>query len=405
MKRNKKKKLDSKILKLVDKSSTKLNFEEISNKLKLTTKKEQKVLKKKLRNLKERGELSTNQSKYRSEKKDENKIKTGYLEIVRSGTGFLITPKEEKDIKINRGKLLNALHNDLVKVRVINKNGKKSGEVIEIKKRDKSTYPVIIDEKNKIILKSGGRNVECILKNNKEIEKIKGKRLTINIDKWKPNESKPVVIINQILGDIGDINTEIRNIIIENKITNTFPKEVIKEVNQIKEKNEKKGTREDYTKPLTFTIDPDSAKDFDDALSFKEKEKDFYEIGVHIADVSSYVKAETELDKEAKKRGTSVYLANKVVPMLPEKLSNVICSLEPNKKKKAFSLIFLIDKEGRILKERATKTTIFSDYRFTYSEVQAIIENDKEATNKNKEFEKPIKKLHEISKKINYTSG
>jgi exoribonuclease R len=157
-------------------------------------------------------------SNYSSSKKNGNVIKTGYLEIVRSGTGFLITSEEEKDIKINRRKLLNALHNDLVKVRVINKNGKKSGEVIEIKKRDKSTYPVIIDEKNKIILKSGGRNVECILKNNKEIEKIKGKRLTINIDKWNPNESKPVVIINQILGDIGDINTEIRNIIIENKI-------------------------------------------------------------------------------------------------------------------------------------------------------------------------------------------
>ena len=400
MKRKLKKKIDGKILKILNSSSAKVDFKEISDKLKLTTKKDLKVLKMKLRNLKERGKLSTKLSKYSSEQKDENKIKTGYLEIVRSGTGFLITPEDEKDIKINRKKLLNALHNDLVKVRWIIKNGIKSGEIIEVEKRDKTVYPVIIDDKNKVILKSGGRNVECILKNKNEYDKIKGKRVTIHIEKWRPNESKPHVVINQILGDVGDMNTEIRNIIIENKITNIFPKEVTREVNKIKEKNEKEEKREDYTKPLTFTIDPDTAKDFDDAISFKELENDFFEIGVHIADVSSYVKPDTELDKEAKKRGTSVYLANKVVPMLPEKLSNVICSLEPKKKKKAFSLIFIIDKEGRILKERATKTTIFSDYRFTYSEVQAVIEDEKEAINKNKEIEIPIKKLHEISKKI-----
>ena len=400
MKRKLKKKIDGKILKILNSSSAKVDFKEISDKLKLTTKKDLKVLKKKLRNLKERGKLSTKLSKYSSEKKDENMIKTGYLEIVRSGTGFLITPEDEKDIKINRKKLLNALHNDLVKVRWIIKNGIKSGEIIEVEKRDKTVYPVIIDDKNKVILKSGGRNVECILKNKKEYDKIKGKRVTIHIDKWRPNESKPLVVINQILGDVGDMNTEIRNIIIENKIKNIFPKEVTKEVDKIKEKNEKEEKREDYTKPLTFTIDPDTAKDFDDAISFKELENDFFEIGVHIADVSSYVKPDTELDKEAKKRGTSVYLANKVVPMLPEKLSNVICSLEPKKKKKAFSLIFIIDNEGRIIKERATKTTIFSDYRFTYSEVQAVIEDEKETINKNKEIEIPIKKLHEISKKI-----
>ena len=400
MKRKLKKKIDSKILKILDLSSAKVNFKEISDKLKLNKKKDLKVLKKKLRNLKERGKLSHKLNNYSSAKKDKNKIKKGYLEIVRSGTGFLITPEDEKDIKINRRNLLNALHNDLVKVRLINKNGKISGEIIEVEKRDKTIYPVIIDDKNKVTLKSGGRKVKCILKNKKEYDKIKGKRVTISIDKWRSNESKPIVVINQILGDIGDINTEIKNIIIENKIKNIFPKEVIKEVNQINEKKEKGGIREDYTKPLTFTIDPDSAKDFDDALSFKGLENDLFEIGVHIADVSSYVKEETELDKEAKKRGTSVYLANKVVPMLPEKLSNVICSLEPKKKKKAFSLIFIIDKEGRILKERATKTTIFSDYRLTYSEVQSIIEKDKEAIKKKKELELPIIKLHEISRKI-----
>jgi ribonuclease R/exosome complex exonuclease DIS3/RRP44 len=400
MKRNIKKKLESKIIKILKASPREVNFKEIGDKLNLKTKKELKILKKKLRDLKERRKLSYKLSKYSTKEKVNDEIKTGYLEIVRSGTGFLITPKEEKDIKINRKNLLNALHNDLVKVKLINKNGKISGKIIEVEKRDKTIYSVTIDKNKRIILKSGGRNVECIVKNKKEIEKIKGKRFTINIEKWSPNELKPSVVINQILGDIGNINTEIRNIIIDNKIKNEFPREVVKEVNQIKDIKEKEGIREDYTKPLTFTIDPDSAKDFDDAISFKILENNSFEIGVHIADVSSYVKEDTELDKEAKKRGTSVYLANKVVPMLPEKLSNDICSLEPKKKKKAFSLIFTTDTHGEILKERATRTTIFSDYRFTYSEVQSIIENDSEAIKKHKEFEIPLKKLNEISKEI-----
>ncbi|OUW66931.1 MAG: ribonuclease R [Flavobacteriaceae bacterium TMED200] len=400
MKRKLKNKLDNKIIKILRSSSTKLNFKEITKKLNLKTKKDLKMTKKKLRNLKERGILTFKLSKYSFVKKGYEKIKKGYLEIVRSGTGFLITPEDEKDIKINRKNLLNALHNDLVKVKVINKNGKITGDIIEVEKRDKTIYPVIINEKNKIILKSGGRNVECILKNNNDYEKINNKRFTIKIEKWKPNESKPYVVINEILGDIGEINTEIKSIIIENKIKNVFPKEVIKEVNLIREIKEAEEKREDYSKELTFTIDPDSAKDFDDALSFKELDKEIFEIGVHIADVSSYVKPGTELDKEAKKRGTSVYLANTVVPMLPEKLSNEICSLEPKKKKKTFSVIFRIDKEGNILKERATRSTIYSDCRFTYSDVQSIIEEGKKTNKKYKKFEKPIKKLNEISKKI-----
>ena len=399
MKKKIKKKLDSKILKLL-KTSAQLNFKEISDKLNLSTKKDLKILNKKLRNLKERGKLHSKMSTYGNVRKTNNKIKKGYLDIVRSGTGFLVTSEDEKDIKINRKNLLNALHNDLVKVKVVNKNGKITGEIIEVEKRYKTIYPVVINEKNKIILKSGGRNVECILNNITDYDKIKNKRFTIKIEEWKKNEPRPKVVINEVLGDIGEINTEIKNIIIDNKIKTIFSEEVIKEVNKIEEIKEDKEKREDYTKELTFTIDPDTAKDFDDALSFKEIDKEIFEIGVHIADVSSFVKPGSELDKEAKKRGTSVYLANTVVPMLPEKISNELCSLEPKKNKKAFSLIFRIDKEGNILKERATRTKIYSDYRFTYSEVQSIIEDDKETKNKYKEFEKPIKKLNEISKKI-----
>ena len=242
--------------------------------------------------------------------------------------------------------------------------------------------------------------VECKLKNNYELSKIKGKRFTIEIEKWDPKELKPTVKIKEVLGDIGEINAEIKNIIIDNKIVNIFPKKVLKELKSIKEKKENKEKREDYTKPLTFTIDPDNAKDFDDALSFKILDNNVFEIGVHIADVSSYVKPDTELDKEARKRGTSVYLANKVIPMLPEKLSNEICSLEPKKKKRAFSIIFTIDKKGNVKKERAARTTIYSDYRLTYSDVQNIIEKNKEGKKKYKEIETAIINLNKISKKI-----
>ena len=400
MKKKKKKKLESQILKLIKKSSSKIIFKELGDKLNLNTKKDLKILKKKLRVLKERGKLETKQNSYFSTNDSEINTKLGFLEIVRSGTGFVITPKDEKDIKISRKNLMNALHNDLVVAQVINKNGKETGKIIEIRKRDKKNYPAIIDKKNKIILKSGGRTVECKLKNNYELSKIKGKRFTIEIEKWDPKELKPTVKINEVLGDIGEINAEIKNIIIENKIVNIFPKKVLKELKSIKEKKENKEKREDYTKPLTFTIDPDNAKDFDDALSFKILDNNVFEIGVHIADVSSYVKPDTELDKEARKRGTSVYLANKVIPMLPEKISNEICSLEPKKKKRAFSIIFTIDKKGNVKKERATRTTIYSDYRLTYSDVQNIIENNKEGKKKYKEIETAIINLNKISKKI-----
>ena len=400
MKKKKKKKLENQILKFIKKSSSKISFKELGDKLNLNTKKDLKILRKKLRVLKQRGKLETKKNSYFSTNNSEINTKLGFLEIVRSGMGFVVTSKDEKDIKISRKNLMNALHNDLVVAQVINKNGKETGKIIEVRKRDKKNYPAMIDKKNKIILKSGGRTIECKIKNNYELSKIKGKRFTIEIEKWEPKELKPTVKIKEVLGDIGEINAEIKNIIIDNKIVNIFPNKVLKELKSINEKKENKEKREDYTKPLTFTIDPDNAKDFDDALSFKILDNNVFEIGVHIADVSSYVKPDTELDKEARKRGTSVYLANKVIPMLPKTLSNEICSLEPKKKKRAFSIIFTIDKKGNVLKERATRTTIYSDYRLTYSDVQNIIEKNKEGKKKYKEIETAIINLNKISKKI-----
>ena len=149
MKRKQKKKIESQILKMVNKSSSKVNFKEIGDKLKLTKKKDLKILKKKLRNLKERGKISNSLNKYTSYKGSQIKTSVGYLEIVKSGTGFFLTPEDEQDIKVPRKNLANALKNDLVEIQVINKNGKKTGKVIEIRKRYKKDYPAIIDKKIK----------------------------------------------------------------------------------------------------------------------------------------------------------------------------------------------------------------------------------------------------------------
>ena len=198
------------------------------------------------------------------------------------------------------------------------------------------------------------------------------------------------------MGDIGEINAEIKNIIIDNKIVNIFLKKALNELKSIEEKKKKREKRRLH-KATTFTIDPDNAKDFDDALSFKILDNNVFEIGVHIADVSSYVKPDTELDKEAE-RGTSVYLANKVIPMLPKHYPMRYAHLNLKKRKGIF-IIFKIDKKGNVKKERAARTIIYSDYRLTYSDVQNIIENDKEGK-EHKEIETAIINLNKISKKI-----
>ena len=167
-----------------------------------------------------------------------------------------------------------------------------------------------------------------------------------------------------------------KEIIIQNGFSLGFPKEVLDEANNLDEAIDPKefAKRKDYRDILTFTIDPADAKDFDDALSIKKLSDNDYEIGVHIADVSHFVKPETELDKEAYARATSVYLPDRVNPMLPEKISNELCSLRPNEDKYTFSVIFKINNKGKVKDYWIGKTFIHSDHRFTYDEVQEIIE-------------------------------
>jgi len=230
---------------------------------------------------------------------------------------------------------------------------------------------------------------------------------------WNFNEDSPTGEIIESLGMAGETNTEVHSILHEYGLPYSFDKEIIKEANNVKEKISKKEIekRKDFRKKMTFTIDPKDAKDFDDAISFEKNKDNNFEIGIHIADVTHYIKPNTIIDEEAKNRANSTYLVDRVIPMLPEKLSNNLCSLRPNENKLCFSFIFEINKKEEIIKRRFEKTIINSNYRFSYEEVQNIIENRTKKISKrnsligkeyvvNEKAYQAIINLNELSKKL-----
>ncbi len=206
-----------------------------------------------------------------------------------------------------------------------------------------------------------------------------GDKVQVKITDWPENSKNPFGKITQVLGKPGDHNTEIHSILLEYGLPYKFENEVEKDASNLSLEitKEEISKRRDMRKDLTFTIDPKDAKDFDDALSFTKLENGNYEIGIHIADVSHYVQPNTILDKEAYNRATSVYLVDRVVPMLPEILSNGACSLRPNEEKLTFSAVFEINENAQILNEWFGRTVTYSDKRFAYEEAQTIIETEK----------------------------
>ena len=232
-----------------------------------------------------------------------------------------------------------------------------------------------------------------------------GDKVVATLTDWPSNSKNPFGKITQVLGKPGDHNTEMHSILVEYGLPYEFPKEVEVEAENlpIEITKEEIAKRRDMRSDLTFTIDPKDAKDFDDALSFTKLENGNYEIGIHIADVSHYLQEKTILDDEAYDRATSVYLVDRVVPMLPEMLSNGVCSLRPNEEKLTFSAVFEINEKAQIVKEWFGRTVTYSDQRFAYEEAQAIIENCN--LSKLKEYTMPIDisiidKEYNVSKEI-----
>ncbi len=308
--------------------------------------------------------------------------KTGTLDMTHHGYAYLVTEEGGEDVFIARNDLKTALDGDLVKVFVYPKrrrSNRTEGEVVEILERARSIFVGTVEiSRNYAFLLPDSRKmpVDIFI----PLEKLKGaehgQKATARIIDWPAKVKNPFGEIVDILGYPGENDTEMHSILAEFELPIRFTAEVEAEAEKIPDRispEEIKGRR-DFRKVPTFTIDPADAKDFDDALSIRPLEKGVWEVGIHIADVSHYVKPRTVLDGEAYDRGTSVYLVDRVVPMLPEKLSNGVCSLKPEEDKLTFSAVFRMNDQAEVLDEWFGRTIIHSNRRFNYEEAQQIIE-------------------------------
>lgn len=310
----------------------------------------------------------------------------GIVDITQRGGAYVKPTEMERgndsnDIFIQKDNLNTALHGDLVKVQLLSvkNNDRPTGEIVEIIKRDKTKFvgTIQVNANYGFLVADDRRMYTDIFIGKNDLGKAKdGEKVIVEITHWMPHDENPSGKVIDILGKPGEHNTEMNAIVAEFGFSNKFPENVEKEANKFSDKidNEEIKKRRDFRKTLTFTIDPADAKDFDDAISFVELKDGNYEIGVHIADVSHYVTPNSALDIEALTRGTSVYLVDRTIPMLPEKLSNGLCSLRPNEEKLTFSAVFKINNKAEVLDEWFGKTIIYSARRFSYEEAQERIE-------------------------------
>ncbi|WP_088324182.1 ribonuclease R [Polaribacter tangerinus] len=313
---------------------------------------------------------------------EDRKYSVGTLDITSNGNGYFITDDYENDIFIPNINLGKGLHGDVVRAYVYKRkrSNKLEADVVEIIERSKTTFVGVL-QKNKnfgfVICDNSKMYADIFISESKMNGAEHGDKVQAKISDWPENSKNPFGKITTVLGKPGDHNTEMHSILLEYDLPYHFEPEVEKEAKNLPLEITKKeiSKRRDMRKDLTFTIDPKDAKDFDDALSFKKLENGNYEIGIHIADVSHYLQPDTILDTEAYQRATSVYLVDRVVPMLPEMLSNGVCSLRPHEEKLTFSAVFEINEKAQIIGEWFGRTVTYSDQRFAYEEAQEIIEN------------------------------
>ena len=306
----------------------------------------------------------------------------GRLEVTSSGRGFVICDDLDNDIRIPKSGLNTAFDGDLVEVYCYKrkKNGALEGEIATILERKKTEFVGILQvEKNyAFVLMRNSKMYTDFFIDKKQLTAAynDGDKVLVRFDEWPKRAESPFGTLIKNFGPPGETSTEMHAILSDYGLPYQFPEAVERAATQIDQRitPEEIKKRRDFRDVLTFTIDPKTAKDFDDALSFKVIDDDLFEVGIHIADVSHYVQPGGVLDEEALSRATSVYLVDRVVPMLPEVLSNGVCSLRPHEEKYTFSAVFDITRKGRIKKEWFGKTVIYSNHRFAYEEAQDIIE-------------------------------
>lgn len=310
---------------------------------------------------------------------------TGVLDLAAKGNGYIISDDFEDDIFIASNNINKALHGDEVEFYAYKRKhrGKQEGEITNIIKRAKSEYvgTIQIHEKKNfafVVPDSNKMYTDIFVPINKINKAEDGDKVLVSLEEWPEKADSPNGKVIKVLGKPGEHSTEIHAIMADYGLPLEFPHEVEEFANKIDTSitAEEIAKRRDMRKDLTFTIDPKDAKDFDDALSFEVLDNGLYEVGIHIADVSHYLQPGTVLDDEAYERATSIYLVDRVVPMLPEILSNGVCSLRPNEEKYTFSAVFQMNDKCEIKKEWFGRTVTYSDARFAYEEAQAIIESN-----------------------------
>jgi ribonuclease R len=330
--------------------------------------------------------MSKQKNKKHSTTKNTQKslVVTGVLEITRSGLGYVVVNNGNGDVLVRQGNFNTALHGDTVSVKIIKESAttkKKEGRIVDVIARRQTEFVghLQLSTNFAFFIPDTERPMPDIFIPLDKLNGAKNKEKVIaRLIKWDKGDKKPEGEIIGILSSEDENDAAMKEILAQAGFPLSFEKNVLAETAQLPtELNQKEiEKRRDYREVLTFTIDPVDAKDFDDAISIKKIKNNLYELGIHIADVSYYVEPNTALDDEAYSRATSVYLPDRVNPMLPEKISNELCSLRPHEDKFTFSAIFEITTSGEVKKQWIGRTVIHSDHRFTYEDVQAIIESE-----------------------------
>jgi ribonuclease R len=326
----------------------------------------------------------------------------GIISINHKGIGTVRIKGREDTIEVDHNFLHTACHGDTVRVLLLPRSKDKGdiGEVSEILRRSKQGFSGILEKENDtyFLVPSDTRMYADIIIPEAKLNGAKvGQKVFVKITEWTDAKKAPIGIVDKVLGMPMEHNAEMEAIALEKGFDALFPPDVAKEAEDIAHKgitDEDLKDRRDERATTTFTIDPEDAKDFDDALSFKKLPNGHFEIGIHIADVSYYVRPKTALDEEARRRGTSVYLVDRTIPMLPEELSNGLCSLNPDVDRLTFSAIFEIDATGIVHNEWFGRTVIHSNKRFTYENAQKVLDD------KSGLFFEELHTINSIAKKL-----
>ncbi len=355
------------------------NYKQISSLLEIKDPENRKLVYVTLEELVESGNLESSQ-RGKFQLKSRGGFISGRVEMQPQGFAYVISEEADQPVLVSLRNLNHAMEGDKVKVALYarRKKHQPEGEVVEIEERAKSTFVGTVSRSRNFafFIPTGKVGFDLFIPNDKLNGAEDGQKAIARITEWPARAKNPFGEIIEVLGNAGENETEMHAILAEFDLPIRFPENVLKAAEKIPDEipEEEIANRRDMRNVTTFTIDPHDAKDFDDALSYRKLDDGNVEVGVHIADVSYYMKPGSILDDEAYERATSVYLVDRVVPMLPEKLSNGVCSLRPNEDKLCFSAIFKMNDNAEIVHEWFGRTVIHSDRRFTYEEAQEIIE-------------------------------